>query len=188
MLLRVHSHSLAAPKKQYDFIYTGSVSADMQMEKLLRVFATGALRQHSLLLLSREYGQLARKFSPYTNIIFRGPVPQAEVNSYLQQARFCINYKPVVEPHSHQTSTKFIEYLAAGIPVITTDSPWVRDFRQQYGGSFFFLEEDLSNFTWENVQGFAYSSPGLSEWAWEKQIRRSGVLEFLESKIAGISF
>ncbi len=175
-------------EKHYDFIYTGSVSADMQMGRLLQLFAGGPLQQHTLLLLAREYESLAVQYSRWPNIIFKGPVPQAEVRNWLQQAQFCINYKPVIEPHSHQTSTKLLEYLAAGIPVITTDSPWVRQFQQNYGGSFFYLEEDLSNFTWEHIRGFPYSFPDLSEWSWDNQIRRSGVLEFLQSKYPGISF
>ena len=178
----------AAVKKQFDFIYAGSVSADMQMNNLLQLFAGGALQQHTLLVLAREYQELATQFSRWPNIIFKGPVPQAEVRYWLQQAQFGINYKPVIEPHSHQTSTKLLEYLAADVPVITTDSPWVRHFQQTYGGSFFYLNEDLSNFTWEKVQGFSYAFPDLSEWTWDKQIRHSGVLEFLQSKYPGISF
>jgi hypothetical protein len=64
----------------------------------------------------------------------------------------------------------------------------VRSFQNNYGGNYFYLQSNLKNFTWENVNSFPYAQPDLSSWTYEKQILKSGVLEFLKSKYPGIKF
>ena len=175
-------------EKKYDFIYCGSVSKDMHFEKLLECFTKEGLNEKTLLVLSNGYQEYQQKHLPYRNIFFEGPVAQQQVASHIRSARFAINYKPDIEPHNHQTSTKLLEYAACGIPIITTDFFWMRQFQEKWGGMYFYLKPDLSNFGWEAISQFNYANPDLSHWSWENQIRRSGVLEFLTSKFSEISF
>lgn len=178
----------AIKEKLYDFIYVGSVSSEMQIEKLLDCFTKPELKNRSILMLCKNYKDLQNRYRHSSNIIFKGPVAPGEVSNYISQASFAINYKPAIAPHNHQTSTKMLEYAACGIPIITTDFAWVRRFQQQYGGKYFYLSSDLSNLDWEKIKEFQYAFPDLGEWTWEKQIRKSGVLEFLEKKFAGLEF
>jgi glycosyltransferase involved in cell wall biosynthesis len=175
--------SLPAEDKLYDFIYVGSVSPDMRPEKLLSCFERSSLRNKSLLILSKDYDTLRNLYRHAGNIIFKGPVTQQEVYRYIRQSSFALNYKPDIAPHNRQTSTKLLEYAACRTPIITTDFAWMRDFERQYGGKYFYLDKDMSNLSWERVNGFQYTFPDLDEWIWEKQIRRSGVLEFLGSRL-----
>jgi hypothetical protein len=172
----------------YDFIYCGSASKDMMFDILLKCFTKNNLLKKTLLVLSRDYEKYAQRYRHYTNIIFKGPVEKNKVADYIRDAKFAINYKPNIEPHSFQTSTKLLEYAACHARVITSDFPWIRDFQKKYGGNYFYLLPDLSNLTWENVNKYEYAFPDLAEWSWEKQIRKSGVLEFLQSKFPQILF
>jgi hypothetical protein len=92
------------------------------------------------------------------------------------------------EPFNRQTSVKFLEYAALGLPVVTTRYPWMEQFQQQYGGDYFYLEADWSNFTWDHVTGFNYSAPDLHTWTWDHQIRNCGVLTFLQASFPELSF
>jgi hypothetical protein len=175
-------------QKKYDFIYCGSVRPDRQLENLFMAFARPPLQEKTLLILSRDYSFYARKYSAYPNIIFQGPVSPQEVPGYIKQARFCINYRPNLQPHSHQTPAKLLEYAACRIPILSSDFYWVRDFCKTYGGRFFYLKPDLSNLSWEKISAFSYSFPQLQDWSWDHQIRKSGVLEFLESRFPGLHF
>lgn len=166
-------------KKLYDFIYVGSVTREMNMHRLLDRFTLSPLREKTILVLSKDYTALQRRYSAFPNIIFKGPVQQQEVRQFISQASFAINYKPDIAPHNEQTSTKFLEYAACQVPVISSDFAWMRHFQQQYGGDYYYLQPDLSNLQWEPLNNFRYSFPDLGEWTWEKQIARSGVLEFL---------
>lgn len=178
---------LAGEKKEYDFIYSGSANQDLQLHQLLNHF-TQSLKEHTLLILSKNYHKLAEKYKKQTNILFAGPVFQSEVPAYIRKARFAINFKPDIEPHNRQTATKLMEYAACKVPVITSDFLWVRQFQQQYGGSYFYLENNLANFTWENINQFPYSFPDLNDLTWEYQIRKSGILDFLSTKFSGIEW
>jgi hypothetical protein len=169
-------------QKEFDFIYTGDTS-NRNLYRLFECFAFGSLSQHSLLILSRDYNQLLDKYSPFPNIRFEGPVKHSQVPEFLQKSRFAINFIPVIEPFSHQTSTKLLEYASLQIPIITTRYKWIEDFQLKYGGDYFYLESKLENLTWENVSNYAFSFPELSDWTWRNQIERSGVLEFIHSKV-----
>ena len=175
-------------QKKYDFIYCGSVGRDRRMEEVFAAFAKPPLNNHSLLILSRDYAFYSKKYSNSPNILFQGPVKPSEVADYILDSRFCINYRPLIEPHLYQTPAKLLEYAACKTPILTTDSPWVREFCKRYGCHFYFLKEDLSNLHWDQICQFSYSYPDLSDWIWEKQIRRSGILEFLQSRYPYLNF
>lgn len=168
-------------EKEYDFVYCGSVSKDIALHRLLNQFLPNQpMHGRSLLVVSRDYETLRDLYHDVHTIRFTGPVPHEEIQHYIRKAHFAINYKPDIEPHSYQTVTKLLEYAACQTPVITSRLPWVTQFQQQYGGDFFYLEPDFSNFTWEAVQQFPFSFPDLSNWTWAQQIERSGVIEFLQ--------
>jgi glycosyltransferase involved in cell wall biosynthesis len=165
---------------KYDFIYLGNLHYTRGIGQLLQNFTSGSLRERNLLVLGKEYGQLASAYARFPNIRFVGPVDAGEVSQYINQSTFAINYIPDIEPYNQQTSTKLLEYAACRTPIISTSYSWIRKFQRSYGGDYFFLEPDLSNFTWEAVNGFRYDFPEISDWSWERQIVNSGVLQFLQ--------
>lgn len=175
-------------EKEYDFVYAGDCSPVRQLQPLLNCFATGTMKNRSLLLIGKDYDYLQLAFGDYKNIVFMGPLPHNTMNTYILKARFGINYILDAEPFNRQTSVKLLEYAALGLPVVTTRYAWMEQFQQQNGGNYFYLEPGLSNFTWENVTSFSYSQPDLGNWTWEKQIRGSGVLEFLTLRFPEIRF
>ncbi|MFT3822390.1 MAG: glycosyltransferase [Chitinophagaceae bacterium] len=179
---------VSAPEKMYDFIYVGDLSARRSIEPMLQAFTRPEMKDRTLLLLSKNYTELQQQYQHYPNIIFRGPVDKVAVRHFMLQSRFGINYIPDTPPFNVLTSTKFLEYAACGLPIVTTDYTWVRQFQQQYGGEYFFLKSDFSNFTWEQVTNAAYSNPDLRSWTWENKIRSSGILEFLEGRFPELSF
>ncbi len=181
-------HLLPGIQKQYDFVYVGTVDKGRNLELLFNCFTKGALKERSLLVLSRAYNALSAAYAGTANITFKGPVPYHEVYTHIQQAKYGINYMPDIVPYNQQTSAKFLDYAACRMPVVTTDYAWVRQFQNNYGGSYFYLQPDLKNFTWEKINNFSYAQPDLSSWTWEKQIRSCGVLTFLESKFPGLKF
>jgi len=174
--------------KPYDFIYIGTVGKARQLDRLFASFISGPLRDHTLLILSQDYQALQKQLGYPPNIHFKGPVPPAEVPGYIRQASYGINFIPDKAPYNRQPSGKLLDYCACALPVITTDYPWIRDFQRQAGGAYYYLQPDLSNFSWEKITQFEYHSPNLTGWTWEEQIRQSGVLEFLQSRFPELSF
>lgn len=171
---------------KYDFVYLGDVSPARHPEKLLDVFAKSSMMDRTLLIISDNYSGLQASYRDYRNIIFKGPYEHSVIRSMLPEAQYGINYIIDKEPFNCQTSTKLLEYAACGLPVVSTQYKWIEEFESKYGGQYYYLNHDLSNFIWEDIEKFNFSSPDLSDWTWEKQIRASGVLEFLNSAAAGM--
>ena len=121
-------------KKEFDFIYVGSMNKERKTEKLLKCFTNGNLKEHSLLILSNNYEEIKNKLKPYQNIFFAGPVKYEEVKNYIEKSRFALNFILDEEPFNQQTSTKFLEYAALKIPVISTSYAWIKNFQKKYGG------------------------------------------------------
>ncbi|ULQ58082.1 hypothetical protein KJS94_07685 [Flavihumibacter rivuli] len=167
---------------KYDFIYIGSVSRERKAQKLLDVFGSGAMRNNSILILSQNFSDLQQLYREFPNISFSGPVEPAAVGQFIQQARYAINYQPPYRPFNLQTSSKFLEYAAQRKPIITSDNTWTRNFQRKYGGRFFYLKDDLSNFTPGAIQAFEFSQPELTGWTFLDQVIRSGVLDYLRKK------
>ena len=172
--------------KEYDFIYSGNTSYQRKLDKLLRVFVSGSLKEKSILLLGNNEYKLSENFSQCKNIFFKSAVPWHEVPDYLSKARFAINFIPDEEPYNAQTPTKFLEYAAMHLPIISTNYFWISEFSERYGGNYYLLKEDLSNLSWDKIIRFNYAFPELRSWRWDERIKSAGILEFLQ--LAGDSF
>lgn len=170
---------------EFDFVYLGDLSPVREPEKLLNCFSSGNLKDRSLLIIGKEYQRLQQQYAQFSNIQFIGPLPYEQVPAQLKRARFGINFMIDKEPLNQQTSTKLLEYLAVGLPVVSTHYNWIMQFEQKYGGSYCFVEQDLSNLHWERICSTVYATPDLKTWTWEQQIRNSGVLDLIEDHWGG---
>ena len=172
-------HPRPETPKEFDFIYSGNLSKQRKLRDLLMCFNQGPLKTRTLLLLGNDNGGLAQTFGHCKNIFFQSSVPWQEVPGWLARARYAMNYVPDEEPYNAQTPTKFLEYAAMKMPVISTNYFWISEFQERYGGKYFLLKEDFSNMTWERIRAFHFESPKMDSWRWEEKIRDSGILEFL---------
>ncbi|HEY2648785.1 MAG TPA: glycosyltransferase [Puia sp.] len=166
-------------EKEYDFIYSGNLSSERNLGDLLKHFDNGALKNQTILMLGNDESGLAQKYGHCKNIYFQSAVPWQEVPGWIARARYAVNYIPDKEPFNAQTSTKFLEYAAMKIPVISSNYFWISEFRERYGGNYFLLKDDFSNMTWDRIRVFHFEFPKMESWRWEEKIRDSGVLEFL---------
>jgi glycosyltransferase involved in cell wall biosynthesis len=169
----------AGVEKEYDFIYSGNLASNRRLDLLLGVFDEGPLKQYSILMLGHDEDGLRNSFAHCKNILFQAAVPWEEVPAWLSRATYAVNFIPDEEPFNAQSSTKFLEYAAMKMPVISTNYFWISEFQERYGGNYFLLKEDLSNFTWERLTAFPYEFPKLDSWRWEERIRESGIMDFL---------
>lgn len=166
----------------FDFVYIGDLSPSRRPEDLLNIFAGGMMKHRLLLVISHNYESLQKTYCSFSNIKFEGPYEHDLIREKLLEARYGINYIIDESPYNQQTSTKFLEYAACGLRVVSTRYEWIEHFQNEYGGNYYFLNPDLSNFNWKGIEEFPFKSPDLTEWTWEKQIERSGVLEFLDGR------
>jgi hypothetical protein len=168
--------------KIYDFVYAGTLHRSREPEKWLSWFSPGGpLENKRLLVLAPRRTDLEKSFAlPW--IQFHDPVPPGEVNAFLQQARFGINYQPDCPPFNQQPSSKLLAYAAAGIPIISTEYSWVQEFLKQYGGKFYLVNAEAPQINFSDIENFPFEQPDLKEWTMEYQLARSGIVDFLVKK------
>jgi len=121
---------------EFDFVYLGEMQ---RLRHFLPVFDALAIAGRRLLLVGQVPDDLKRGLQTHANISFTGRVPHVEVPIQLRRARFGLNLVPNQLPYTRQTSTKLLEYCAAGLRVVSTDYAWVREFEQQNGARFAYL-------------------------------------------------
>ncbi|MCU0385246.1 MAG: hypothetical protein MUE38_04400 [Flavihumibacter sp.] len=168
------------PSKIYDFVYAGTLHRSREPEIWLSWFTPGGpLEKRSLLVLAPRRPDLEKAFA-FPWIQFHDAVAPGEVNAFLQQARFGINYQPDCPPFNQQPSSKLLAYAAAGIPIISTDYQWVREFLKSYGGAFYLIDTNDPKIDFKAIENFAFEAPNLKEWTIEFQLEQSGILGFLK--------
>ncbi len=167
-------------QKKFDFVYAGTLEKSREPEKWLTWFAPGGpLEKRSLLVLAPRRAELEKVYA-FPWIQFHDPVAPCEVNEYLQAARFGINYQPDCPPFNQQPSSKLLAYAAAGIPIISTNYQWVREFLKSYGGAFYLVDIHDPKIDFKAIENFTFEAPDLKEWTIEFQLERSGILDFLK--------
>jgi len=159
-------------EKEFDLVYCGSYRPGLDAT-LLKLGALGA----KILVIGHMPKETEALLSPVPSITLTGKVRNDEVPSLIKQARLGLNFMPNVYPYNMQTSTKVLEYCAAGLGVVSTNYAWAKLFEAKEKARFIWLEqvssiEDLYSPT---------IIPDMSNYTWEKIIESSRLLEALEA-------
>ncbi|NLM72281.1 MAG: glycosyltransferase [Synergistaceae bacterium] len=165
-------------KKEYDFVYVGSITKSRGIDRLLRAFCERP--NGKLCLIGTPEVGIYRRYKQHKDIVFTGKVPYSEVPLIASKARYGINYIPNKQPYSLQTSTKLLEYLAVGLKVVTTDYQWVRTFEKQNECSFYKLYDSPLVFDLSEIESYDYVSNFRAEdYLWERVIKKSNIEQHL---------
>ena len=173
------------PKPEFDFVYLGEMS---RLRHFLPVFQALAQVGARVLLVGELPQELSRQLTCNAGLVCTGRVPHGEVPAQLRRARYGLNLVPDQLPYTQQTSTKLLEYCAAGLLVVSTDYPWVRGFEQRRGARFAYVPFRSSVQQYQSLLGEdllqqqRLVSPDLRDLAWPRLLaglkvwRRIGVL------------
>lgn len=108
---------------EFDLVYLGEMRRLLHFVPLLHTLGQAGL---SLLLVGDVPPALRAHLAALGHIQSTGRVPQDQVPAQLLRARAGLNLMPDVLPLSEQTSTKMLEYLALGLPVISNPYAWAK--------------------------------------------------------------
>ncbi|MCC8375636.1 hypothetical protein CKY10_14155 [Photorhabdus sp. HUG-39] len=174
-------------KKEYDFVYIGSLSAKRNIRTLLSSFST-KYSQYTLLIIGEYPDEIYHDFKGFSNIIFSGRVSYDEIPDLACKAKCGINYIPNIYPYKYQTSTKLLEYLAMGLNVCSTRTQWVKSFSLKNNiENIQFFNEDLNDFRPENYLSTSKYWDGIENYTWNKIVEKADLLGFMQSIIKNLS-
>lgn len=160
-------------RKEYDFVYVGAMDRSRRLDQLLDFVES---LQATIVMVGAPSRNLVERYGRCDNIHFCGKVDYLEVPAWICKAKAAVNWIPDVYPYNVQTSTKFLEYLAAGIPIVTTRYKWVEEFVFGNPGLPVFYLDDVPNliasqFTWDR----ATAEKALHVPRWKELLDSSGI-------------
>jgi glycosyltransferase involved in cell wall biosynthesis len=131
---------------EFDLVYLGEMRRLLHLVPLLRTLGQAGLH---LLLVGDVPPALQERLAAFGHIQSTGRVAQSQVPAQLLRARAGLNLMPDVLPLSEQTSTKMLEYLALGLPVISNPYAWARRTALAHVGRVHLLDVKASAAQWQ---------------------------------------
>jgi len=114
-----------------DLVYLGEMRRLLAFVPTLKAIDAAGLR---LLLIGEMPDALRTALASCRGVQCSGRLPQDQVPSQLLRARAGLNLMPPVLPLAEQTSTKVLEYLAVGLPVLSNPYPWIERCAHLHSG------------------------------------------------------
>lgn len=157
---------------EYDLIYCGSVLGRSGLvpciERLVRLGLT--------LLWVGDCPVSIRSHFSCRSVEFTGRLQRHELPSVFAKARVGLNFQPNSYPHNIQTSTKALEYWAAGMGVLTNRYAWARRFSESRGIKALCLE-DLQSAA--QLREFKFSPADVRDLEWNTLLSSARLETFL---------
>lgn len=171
----VPPHFLTAQAGQapsFDLVYLGEMSRLRLFVPLLKTLGEAGV---TLLLVGDVPDDLQSALAGQAHIVCTGRVAHAEVPAQLLRARCGLNLMPDVLPLSEQTSTKMLEYLALGLPVISNPYAWAQRTALAHAGRVHFMPIKASAWQWrqalQTLPGLQADRAHLQALAWSAQLQ-----------------
>ena len=127
-------------------------------------------------------GDFSKEFRSNLNakktITFTGRIERKYLPNLYQSCRYGLNLTPDRYPFNIQTSTKTLEYCAAGLGVISNKYQWVEQFELSRSAKFLWLENIMSK---DDIYKFNFIKPNVSDLEWNIVLEKSKIIPFLHS-------
>ena len=136
----------ALQSPEFDLVYLGEMSRLLHFLPMLHTLGQAGL---TLLLVGEVPPALQAHLAKLGHIQSTGRVPQDLVPAQLLRARAGLNLMPDVLPLSEQTSTKMLEYLALGLPVVSNPYAWAQRTARAHAGRVQLLAVQATAAQWQ---------------------------------------
>ncbi|MGF1774984.1 glycosyltransferase [Vibrio wakamikoensis] len=120
-------------EKEFDVCYFGAIS---QRKNVVPAISDLARQGFSIVVAGRTNSDDELLLSQMKGVTFLGMLDRDQVLHYLSKSKAGLNIMPDEYPLTRQTSTKVIEYLVAGLPVISNQYEWINEHSRRYGYDF----------------------------------------------------
>lgn len=149
--------------KKYDIVYTGSISGRPGLISTLKHLSETGF---TIIVAGRTNHDDEALLKTIKGVTYLGSVKPDEVPEIVSFAKFGLNYCPDIYPLNIQTSTKCLEYLAAGLPIISNKYKWIEKHSKENGYSYIDIKSLSSpkDLIIEETQIMPIESALLFEW------------------------
>jgi len=163
---------------EYDIVYSGSITGRTGLiEELQRL----ALLGFKILIIGNAPQETTELFHIFKNVIFTGRVERKELPKLYNQCRAGLNFTPDIYPFNVQTSTKTLEYIAAGLTLISNQYHWIEEFSSAENIQYTPCHEILKYTDLSSQDNTKLSL--LNHYSWQNILTNCNYLPFLKSII-----
>jgi|TARA_B110000027_G_scaffold133463_1_gene162010 hypothetical protein len=162
------------PKKiKYDFLYTGSIETRKGLDK---IFFKYLKLGFSILVVGNVSNTYKLKFSNFAKIKFLGPKKYIHIHKYYKMCNYGLNYIPDEFPYNAQYSTKFLEYSASKLNIISNKTVFMKNISKKYKIKNIY-DEDIH--TVQDLKNVQFQHINMLNYEWNVVIKKSGILKKL---------
>lgn len=158
---------------EYDILYCGSVDGRPGLLKELVRLARLGIR---ILVVGTVSDRVLAWLRGQRNITLAGRLARQDLPQAFSSARVGLNYTPDVHPFNIQTSTKTLEYCAAGLGVISNRYSWIGEFARNRGFEPLWLDQIGSK---DDLLRRTFKPVDVSDLEWNHVLDTAGFLGFL---------
>jgi hypothetical protein len=159
---------------EYDVIYVGSVTNRYGLLPTIKYLSKIGLK---ILIV----GELKKNEYKYFKNIHRvdtvGRVERSDLPQIYANAKCGLNYTPNIYPYNLQTSTKTLEYCAAGLGVLSNKNNWIIEFERKRSGHFLYIDDIVNKNVFDE---FNYVVPDVGDLEWNNLFEKIGIMKFID--------
>ncbi|WP_313322032.1 glycosyltransferase family protein [Stutzerimonas nitrititolerans] len=161
----------ANPK--FDLVYCGSINGRAGLlDELMRLAQLGL----SVLVVGEIDLDTRQLFRKHSQVVFVGRVARSELPALYQEARAGLNFTPNIYPFNMQTSTKTLEYLAAGLGLVSNQYQWIKEFCDFKKIPVTWLENLTSK---EDFESISFGCVDMASYSWLNVLDGAGFFDFI---------
>lgn len=164
----------------YDIIYCGSIENRPGLVGHLLNLADMGFR---LIVVGGCSSNTQNQLIAHPNIKYVGKVGRELLPELYANARFGLNFTPDMYPFNIQTSTKTLEYLAAGLGVISNRYEWIEKFAEQNKFTPVWLD-DVSQLTNNSSYPVSLQQNVMEKYSWDSILTRANFENWLSDIVS----
>lgn len=159
----------------HDILYCGSISGRRGL--VGTIFRLAKLGFKVLVVGSVE--SCTRTYLEKAGVEFTGRLERKDLFDVYRSCRYGLNYTPDEYPFNIQTSTKTLEYLAAGLGLISNRYQWSEEFCSRLQIDVIWIEDLLGGT--RNLDECGKFRLSRDEYSWNSILDNSGFFHFLKT-------
>lgn len=166
-----------ASERPYDVVYCGSITG---RQGLIQMIKKLSLLGYRTAIAGNATAKEARFLSSIQGVKFFGLLSHTEVPQFLSQGSLGLHFCPDKYPFKYEFGSKVVEYLAAGLPVVSNKYHWIDQHSSQEGYSYLDIK------TLEGVDKIAIPPNAVipvnraRNFTWPEVLERAQFVRFVE--------
>jgi hypothetical protein len=158
--------------KQFDIVYAGSINRKGLLKTVIDISKLG----YKIVLVG-NLDNIDRSIYEKNGVTLSGELSRKEISNIYSLSNAGLNFTPDLYPYNIQTSTKTLEYLSAGLSLISNKYYWIESFSKAHNIKPIWLEDLNSNYKLGQ-----YTCNFDPEWyRWSNVLNRSNFMDFVMS-------